>query len=152
MMEEGSVTVRTLPLSAERIVCASDTERGEPHNSLLCRQPANHAFHRQAAPIGAFLGSPGSTRLPLNQPLSSFYLTFNPMPSWLIIFFFVPKSTPNFLSLPSTCSRSVGMECLLNETRQWNTKAEGKTWTGGTERKCVRERERAWCDDVIAQT
>lgn len=141
MIEEGSVTVRTLPLSAERIVCASNTERGEPHNSLLCRQPADHAFHRQAAPIGAFLVSPGSTRLPLNRPLSSSYLTYNPVPqpSWQF-FFFVPESTPNFLSLPSTCSRLVGMECLLNETRQRNTKAEGKTWTGRNgEEVCERE-------------
>lgn len=142
MMEEGSVTVRTLPLSAERIVCASDTERGEPHNSLLCRQPANHAFHRQAAPIGAFLGSPGSTRLPLDQPLSSFYLTFNPMPSWLIFFFSFPSPPQIFSPYPPLAPAR--WEWSVSSMRRGSgiLKQRAKHGQGGTERKCVRERER----------
>lgn len=75
-----------------------ETQRGESHRSLLCRQPADRAYHRLAAPIGASLLnknlSPGERLLSAQSALRSQHLDRHRCCFDLGFFFIFTLSTP----------------------------------------------------------
>lgn len=146
MMEEGSMTVCTPFPCQLRGWSVPETQRGESHRSLLCRQPADRAYHRQAAPIGASLLnknlSPGECLLSAQSALRSQHLDRHRCCFDLGFFLSLRSRLHPKSSLISLSSFPTRQECerLLDQTQRQNTKGEtGQTWM---ERKRVRARER----------